>query len=150
MLEQIIKPVIEIWDTIGLGLIIEYPSGVLISNQTGGTSCLHPSTEGIYVPFFNDCLEKTNEFISPSLDLEKYFTGQKYLGNGATKGIDQEDILKINEILFKYKLTEFIEIDLEKIKHSHEAWIYVKINNFYLLKNFPKNLNGILTWNNSD
>lgn len=144
------KPKIEIWDTVGLGLIINYPSGVLVSNQTGGTSCLHPCIEGIYIPLHNDYSETDKQFLSPEIDLEKYFVGPKYMGSGATKGIDKEDISNITEILTKYGLNEFISVDREKMEQSHEAWIYVNIKNLYLLSNFPVELSGILTWNNSD
>lgn len=52
------KPIIEIWDSVGLGLIIEYPSGVVIVNQTGGTACLHSECEGVYLPLANDYEDK--------------------------------------------------------------------------------------------
>ncbi|MFN0257548.1 DUF6210 family protein [Pedobacter ureilyticus] len=150
--ERPIRPKIELWDSVGLGLIIEYPSGILFSNQTGGFSCLHPSVEGIYVPLNNDYSEPEKRFLSPEIDLAKYFEGQKYGGSGATKGIDAEDILVITEILKKYSLNEVIIVDTNKSKmqQSHEAWIYVKILNLYLLDGFSKELNGIMTWSNSD
>ena len=51
LIEKMNKPQIEIWDSVGLGIIIEFPTGVMISNQTGGTACLHPKTEGIFLLF---------------------------------------------------------------------------------------------------
>lgn len=33
-----------------MGAIIEYPSNIVWSNQTGGTCCSHPKVEGIYIP----------------------------------------------------------------------------------------------------
>jgi hypothetical protein len=149
---QLSKPSVELWDTVGLGLIIEYPSGIFFSNQTGGTACLHPSIEGIYIPIHNDYSEPEKQFISPEIDLTKHFVGAKYLGNGATEGIDAEDVSIITEILIKYTLNEFISVDTNKVKmeQSHEAWIHVKIKNLYLLKGFPTELSGILTWGNSD
>lgn len=42
---------VELW---GLDLqpvlIVEWPSGVVFSNQVGGVGCIHPSLEGILVP----------------------------------------------------------------------------------------------------
>jgi len=73
------KPVVELWEAVGLGVIIDYPSGVLYSNQTGGFSCLHPVTEGIYVPVRNDTLE-TGELIGPERDLQKFFEGAEVFG----------------------------------------------------------------------
>lgn len=147
-----IRPIIELSDTVGLGLIIEYPTGICFSNQTGGLSCLKPSIEGIYIPLRNDYLEPNKVFISPEIDLTNHFVGKKYLGSGATRGIDKEDITIISEILTKYSLNKFISIDTDnaKIEQSHEAWIHVKINNLYLLEGFSNELNGILTWCNSD
>ncbi|WP_417351427.1 DUF6210 family protein [Flavobacterium alkalisoli] len=147
-----IKPSINLFDAIGLGLIIKYPTGVLITNQTAGTLCLQSAEEGIYVPLCNEYYTDSKELISPENDLLKYFTESKYHGTGATEGIDKEDVLNITNILIKYKLDDFIEIDTEKLKQSHEAWIYVKINNknTSVFNNFEENLTGILTWSNSD
>ena len=147
-----IKPSISLFDAIGLGLIIKYPTGILITNQTGGTLCLQSAEEGIYVPLCNEYYTDSKELISPENDLLKYFTGNKYHGTGATEGIDEEDVLNITNILIKYKLDDLIEIDTEKLKQSHEAWIYIKINNINtsVFNNFEENLTGILTWSNSD
>ncbi|MFD2562881.1 DUF6210 family protein [Aquimarina rubra] len=148
------KPLIQIWDSVGLGLIIEFPSGIMISNQTGGTSCLHPKIEGVYVPLANDYKEKNKEFLSPEIELTAYFQGSKYKGSGAIKGIDLEDAKEIHTIMATSGLHECIEIDLNRLKESHEAWIRIKIydnpNNELIsgFKEYP--LNGILTWSNSD
>ncbi|WP_378174032.1 DUF6210 family protein [Aquimarina sp. SS2-1] len=148
------KPLIQIWDSVGLGLIIEFPSGVMISNQTGGTSCLHAKTEGVYMPLANDYNMETKEFLSPEIELTAYFQGSKYKGSGAIKGIDLEDVEAIRAIMATSGLHECIEIDLNRLKESHEAWIRIKIldnpNNALIrgFKGYP--LNGILTWSNSD
>ena len=98
------KPEIQIWDTVGLGLIISYPTGILISNQTGGTACLHPKLEGIYLPFANDYSLDTNEFMSPEIELSEYFLSGKYYGTGAIRGIDMDDANAIEKILYKNSL----------------------------------------------
>jgi len=148
------KPLIEIWDTVGLGIIIEFPTGVLISNQTGGTACLHPKIEGIYLPLANDYLLENKKFMSPEIELTEYFGGNKYNGSGATKGIDLEDVEKINLIMANNRLNKLIEIDLDRLADSHESWIRIKINNdknIELIKGFNEYpLNGVLTWANSD
>ena len=61
------KPTIELWESVGLGLIVEMPSGVLYSNQTGGFSCLHPAIEGVFLPLRND--HSFWKLISPERDL---------------------------------------------------------------------------------
>jgi hypothetical protein len=148
-----LKPEIKIWDSIGLGLIINYPTGVFVSNQTGGTACLQSSIEGIYLPLANDYSIDSGQFTSPEIDLINYFTGKKYGGHGAIDGIDNEDVKNITDILTKYGLNDCIKVDLNKLKKSHEAWIHVIIlgnNNLGLFSNFDETLSGILTWSNSD
>ena len=58
---------IELWEHVGLGLILEWPSGVMITNQTGGTSCLAPEIEGVFIPLRNDCTEKERVLVSPEI-----------------------------------------------------------------------------------
>ncbi len=148
------KPLIEIWDSVGLGIIIELPTGVMISNQTGGTSCLHPKIEGIFLPLSNDYCKDSLEFLSPEIELTNYFENSKHNGNGAIKGIDNDDADKINSIISKFGLDELIEIDLARLTESHEAWIRIKINKSKRtnlisgINKYP--LHGILTWSNSD
>ncbi len=149
------KPIIEIWDSVGLGIIIEYPTGVWVSQQTGGTSCLHPKVEGIYLPLHNDYTHKEHQFLSPEIDLSQYFEGPKHNGTGATSGLDQEDVKVITEILTKYKLGHILEINKSKLKESHEAWVHIWLkpekNNIPLWTGFePYPRNAILTWCNSD
>ena len=151
-MENTLKPVIRLYDAIGLGVIINYPTGVLISNQTGGTACLHPSIEGIYLPLCNDYYTETLKLISPETDLNEYFTNEKHYGTGATHGLDEEDVEHITTILSKYHLDDLIKIDTSKLERSHEAWIYINIHNndHELLSNFGASLTGVLTWTNSD
>lgn len=146
-----VKPTVEIWDSVGLGLIISYPTGVLISTQTGGTACLHPEIEGIYLPLANDYYTDTKEFFSPEIELSEYFVSQ-YHRSGAVNGISLKDVQVIETILNKYNLSSFIEVDRKKLLQSHESWIWVKLQqtNNMLLSNFTFPLSAILTWNNSD
>lgn len=144
---------IKLWDAVGLGLIISYPTGILVSNQTGGTACLQPFMEGFYLPVGNDMIIETNQLISPETELSNYFKSEKYFGTGATKGIDIDDAIIINEILHKYGLNNFIKVDTKQLEKSHEAWVYVTIDNNAnkdLLSNFDHISEAILTWTNSD
>lgn len=148
------KPLINLWDSVGVGIIIEYPTGIIIANQTGGTACLDSKCEGVYLPLANDYNEETKEFLSPEIELSNYFQGAKYKGSGAIKGIDQEDVKEINAIINKAGLSGLIEVDVERLAASHEAWIRIKIKddkNIQLIsgfENYP--LKGVLTWANSD
>jgi hypothetical protein len=47
---QMNTPLIRLWNTGGIGLILLYPSGIWYTNQTGGYSCFHPEVEGMFVP----------------------------------------------------------------------------------------------------
>lgn len=110
--------------------------------------------EYFYLPLSNDYSEENFEFISPEIELTNYFIGSKYSGSGAIKGIDNEDADKVSSILSRYGLNELIEVDLNRLTESHEAWIRIKINQSQkndLIKGFDKYpLDGILTWANSD
>jgi hypothetical protein len=167
------KPLIRLYESGGLGLIVLFPSGVLYSNQVGGYSCRQPEAEGVYLPI-------VDEVVNQEAPLHKYFTGPKLFG-ACANGIDNEDADVIDEILHSQSLTAFISVDRSKLKESCEAWVYVKIANqlperpvsyssgvgktasgltitddeypsgiyMYSLYGFGE-CTGILTWNNSD
>lgn len=146
------KPHIQVLDNVGTGLIIEWASGIIISSQTGGTACLHPKIEGVFIPFGNDYAAESRSFLSLELALFEYFDGLKYRGTGATGGLDVEDAHVINTFLKKNRLFEWFEVDDEKLKSSHEAWVHVRIKGDYELANgfgpYPRS--GVLTWTNGD
>lgn len=91
--------------------------------------------------------------MSPETDLQLYF-GNKYQGTGAIGGINLDDAEYIDKLLSKFGLSDFIKVDEEKLRRSHEAWIYVTIctdaGDIDLLKYFPPDLEGVITWSNSD
>lgn len=140
------KPKISVFDTVGFGLIIAYPTGVIITNQTGGFMCEHPEIEGVYLPLRTQTDEVS--VISPANELNRYFVSRY----AKQQGLDEEDIDFIHKVLKKYRLDEFISVDKTRANESHEAWIYVTIHNQnqHLLSNFPENLTGVITWQNSD
>ncbi len=145
-------------DAAGLGLIIAFPSGVVYSNQTGGTSCLHPECEGIYIPLRNDTEEGASEggrdrqLRSPEHELVEYFFRGKYEGSGATWGLDEEDAIFIESVLAKWDLGECVRIDRDRLVESHEAWVHVTVvGEHQAFSGFgPYPRSGILTWTNSD
>jgi len=145
---------IKLYDNLGFGLIINLPTGVLISNQTGGNACLQPTTEGVFIPLANEITIDSNILISPETEFAEHFL-IKYGETGATKGLDISDVEVLETILKKYNLHNFIRIDFDKLSQSHEAWIWVLINtdseNNLLIKNFSASkLSGVITWRNSD
>ena len=142
------KPKNELWDGIGLGAIVSFPTGVLYSNQTGGTSCLHPELEGAYIPLDADLGE----------ELYAYFAGPKHRGTGATGGLDSEDAAFIEMLLAKRRLSTFISLDRNRLHESHEAWVWAMLTGdgggtpdctlFAGLGPYPRA--AVLTWDNTD
>jgi hypothetical protein len=150
------KPVIELWEGVGLGLIIEWRSGILYSNQTGGTACLHPEVEGVFVPLRNDCERDSERLLSPEKDLLEYFEGPKHRGTGAIRGLDTDDADFITSIFARWHIHE-LAVDRTRLRDSHEAWVHVVVDgelgggDGLPLKGFPRDSRkGILTWSNSD
>jgi hypothetical protein len=150
------KPAIELYDHAGLGLIIEYPSGVTYGNQTGGTSCLQPSTEGIFIPLRKDCLVEDRDLVSPRNKLAAYFEGPKWKGTGATNGLDMDDADFIDRLLSDSGLSPCMIVDRRRLHDSHEAWVRVTVladepGPCPIFSGFgPYPRTGILTWHNSD
>ncbi|KYF51055.1 hypothetical protein BE08_28365 [Sorangium cellulosum] len=141
------QPKIALWYGIGLGAIVSLPTGVLYSNQTGGTSCLHPELEGAYVPLDADAGE----------ELYAYFAGPKHQGTGATSGLDDEDAAFIEMVLAKHGLSGFISLDRSRLRASHEAWVWATVTGdrgdhetalFRGLGPYPRE--AVLTWDNTD
>lgn len=138
------KPILRIWCTESLGLIISYPSGVRISAQTGGYTCQQPEIEGVYLPLKYDAKE-----------LEEYFTGPKWQG-WCCNGIDEETADFIDNYLSNDGNTAYIKVDRARLQDSQEAWIYVDVfepggavKEINLLSGFGR-CKGVLTWDNSD
>lgn len=130
----------------------------MISNQTGGTSCLHPEVEGVFIPLRNDCQFETSIFMSPEIELSKYFEGPKHGGSGAVCGLDEEDADFIQSVLQRARLCPPISVDRQRLKDSHESWVHVIVSGdesdefssslFCHFTPYPRA--GVFTWSNSD
>lgn len=145
------KPRIELWDSVGFGLILSYPTGVMVTNQTGGYCCLHPEIEGIYLPL-NDDIYDGEKLVNLENKISHFFTSEKYCGTGATRGIDKQDAEFINQLLKKCQLGN-ITVDDTLLAKSHEAWVYVNVittDKHGVLQGFPEKMQGVITWQNSD
>lgn len=145
---------IDLLEHVGLGLILAWPSGVVITNQTGGTSNLSPELEGVFVPLRNYRTHKGSVLISPENELFAYFARDKWGGSGATEGIDLDDAEFIETTIDN--LFPTIRVDRDRLAESHEAWIHVKVFgdepcDSPLFSGFaPYPRAGVLTWQNSD
>jgi len=112
---------IRLWDSVGLGLIILSPSGVLYSNQAGGTCCLQPQAEGFFVPLHDEVRGQEKMLLD-------YFL-QPGAPSAAPEGFDLKTAELIDEVLAASTVTRFIKVDRTKLKDSVEAWVYVELSN---------------------
>lgn len=142
------RPLIQLYESAGLGLILLWPTGVLYSNQTGGTSCLHPQAEGAYLPLANALTVQEELLLA-------HFTGPKWRG-ACDRGIDEETAAEVERILGLSHVTRELglRVDRTRLAQSHEAWVHVEIaaqpeTDLALLGSIPAS-QGILTWANSD
>lgn len=145
-----------LYEHVGLGLVISWPSGITYSNQAGGYSCAQPSVEGVFVPLRNDC-SLDDKLLSPETELLSYFTGSKHRGAGTHgKGFDQEDADFIDGVLKKYNLARCLRVDRSRLGDCDEAWVPVEViadedSDGGLFSGFaPYPRPGVLTWTNSD
>jgi hypothetical protein len=137
---------VELYQTCGTGLIIEYPSGVVYTNQAGGTSCFQPEVEGVYIPFGNGC-DENRQFLSMEIDLDRHWPTPY----GA--GITVEDADALDRILKEWQVLGWFEVDREQLSRSLEAWVHVNVkrdHGVYCSGFGPYPRKGILTWANSD
>ena len=144
---------IELLELAGLGVIIACKSGVVYTNQTGGTSCLSPEIEGAFVPLRNDTALGDYRLISPANDLFEYFSGEPHSGTGATSGLTHKDADFIDGLLEKHSLSSSMVVDRMNLASSHEAWVHVNIirNDPTVFMGLdPLPASGILTWENTD
>jgi hypothetical protein len=140
-------PLIKLYNTNGIGVIVIHETGVLYSNQVGGYACLHPEIEGVYIPLHNELVPQEDELMT-------FFTGSKWQGWCDTE-IDNETADFVDTVLSKSPDTKQFKVNRSMLKNSCEAWVNVKIlptgeeRNLSLLRDFESG-KGILTWENSD
>lgn len=128
-----------------VGIIFRGPTGVLYSNQVGGTSCCHPSVEGFFVPL---SVGVPDEEFDPLLDIypDPY---------------TRADVDKVTALIALLGLEEDLvapapgECEDQEIG---EAWVPVKVredgcgrhsSRFGALHNLRGRV-GVLTYPNSD
>ena len=132
---------IQIGEFDGLGLIIEYPSRVHYTNQTGGYACRHPVQEGAFIILDNTYHLGTR--------LEAHFTGEKW-GGHCYDGIDVETADFVDDFLHE-TCSKLLKVDRSRLKECQEAWVYVIVEQDKTeLPEWNIDGRGVLTWNNSD
>ena len=130
----------------GVGLIILRPSGVLWTNQVGGTGCEHPYVEGIYVPLGGG--DSTEQCLLGAWDAPWHNCG---IGN-----MPQQWVPRSQEWLDTI-FDGVLRLEAGQWKHSGEAWLYVRVapvvNDRLDLRPIRDAFAGataVLTWENSD
>ena len=115
------QPVITLHTLEEPALILDWESGVIYTNQAGGSYCMQPTHEGVLVPLGNDC----------NLDdrLSAYFAkpGVPPAGLRPADADALDAILRTPEDGFVVTPAFFVEVDRSRLADSLEAWVYVTI-----------------------
>lgn len=157
---------IELYHFVGLGLVIECPSGVTYTNQVGGAFNRHLRTEGVFVPLANRMSQDWPTWPvgsprprhaggpvldSPATELFDYFWGPKYNARGAEWGLDAEDAVFIDAVLAKHALADVVTVDRDRLDKSDASWVHVVVHRDWTFKGLgPYPRSGVITWPNSD
>ncbi len=133
----------------GTGLILEHPTGITYGNQAGGTYCLQPSCEGIFVSWYNDVEVPSGKLMSTEEALE----GLPW--EICSSSMTAADADAVDAVLRAAPAFHGIRVDRTRLADSYEAWVHVVIEPTHKLSNvvarvdpFPRT--GVLTWCNSD
>jgi hypothetical protein len=139
------RPMIELWNNTGCYLIVLKPTGVWITNQVGGTACLHPCVEGILIPLTAK---------DPDSGCSNYYWNDNGLGDQSLAILDN----------YLRQITDgVITVNMDLCDKSYEAWVHVNIAEVDTTKDHLASAHGfrtmfhdfgagkgILTWQNSD
>ncbi len=136
-------PRFSLYDMDGVGLIVQLSTGVVYSNQTGGTACLQPEIEGALLPVNPD-----GQIGDPN-PLERKLCE---VFKGASGYFRRRMVPVIDKILEQFGETRGLRVDSSKLQYSHEAWVYVTIQEVENggVRGLECPLGGVLTWANSD
>lgn len=114
------KPLIILYDTEEPGLILLGPSGVIYQQQTGCCSCSQSADEGWYVPF--------------GLGLQEFdklayecFHGPPPPESNPAGPLGRLVADKLDKLLSEFSRTAMLRVDRDRLQHSREAWVYVKV-----------------------
>lgn len=145
---------VTLYDFVGTGLIIKTRTGIVWTTQAGGTACLQPECEGLFVPFGND--------LSYDGRLLSFENGMSELFHGAPGGVSFATswAQRFEQALERYAVEHWrpfsgIELDRTRLADSVEAWVHVI---YQPTPELPALFEGVgeapfeavLTWSNSD
>ncbi|GEM_PF-5216452 len=134
---------IRLWNISGAAIIVPEPSRVIYQNQVNGTACFQKEIEGILIPINND-YDFGDYESSLEYRLMKFFSDLS--GEFGAKHTDE-----LNKLLKDFPETSCIEVDMDLISDSYEAWVHVTVNESKqsYFEGFGT-FKGVLTWLNSD
>ncbi len=132
----------SLYDMVGVGVVVALPTGVVYSNQTGGTACLQPELEGAFLPVNTQHPEGDPEGLEARL-------AAVFVGVGH---FDDQMANRVDQVLSRFQETEGLRVDRSRGRNSHEAWIHVTIRQTPSgsAQGMTGPLSGVLTWPNSD
>lgn len=138
---KITQPSIDLIEFDGLGLIIEWPSGVSYTTQSAGCGCEHPRIEGVMVPVCDGVGRPVLH------SLRQHFRGDWH-------AMDDKDAEILDGLLRRHDLG-FIRTDRSRLNDSREAWVFVTVDEDRTPKLLPRiegfgSRPGVFTWPNSD
>jgi hypothetical protein len=143
------RAIVHLDGHLGSGVILKWPSGIEYAIQSGGTYCLRPSCEGIFVPWYNDL----------GLD-PPVFIGIESALQGLPWRIASGDLLAkeadaIDAILAQAPAHRGTRVDRRMLAESWEAWVHVTIDPDSMIREQVSGLDpfpdgGVLVWGNSD
>lgn len=125
-------------------LLVPENTGIIYTNQVGGTECDHPEMEGFLIPIEYD-IQLDNPISSLTFKLCALFP------EGNPGIVDRDIAIKIQELLDSSPFTTGVIVDLDKIEESKEAWLYVQVHGTLDDTIEEHSVSGaVLTWPNSD
>ena len=111
-------------DSEDFGPIVRHSTGVMYSNQAGGTSCDHPKAEGFFVPII---LQKTHDDHTPFYEEFHHYVCDIlpraiHIDRHATTEIAKS----VDEVLSGYRYP--FRVDMNALHELQEAWIPIIID----------------------
>jgi len=109
---------VALWNLEGVAAILLEASGVTYANQTGGHACLQSCAEGILIPFNDDTpLEDPDNALCRRLS--RLLESAQFLTPTLA---DQIDVALATD-----SHTKCATVDRDRLRDSHEAWVYVDL-----------------------
>lgn len=133
---------VRLFDLRGVALIVERASGVVYSNQAGGTGCLQPEMEGSLVPVSGQHQEDDPDAMEARL--------AAVFDNGGH--FDERMADQVDSVLASAGHTTGVTVDRTRLSDSMEAWIHVRLASKVgdgTIEGLASTT-GVLTWPNSD